>query len=196
MNQQTALATQADTHAAIELVTNSLTSEHSKRAYSKALSDFFKWREANGNPPFTKATAQIYKQTLTGSPASINLRMSAIRKLALEASDNGLLDAQIASSVLHVSGVSSHGVRAGNWLTKQQAQKILTSPQLTDDEGKAILKSYRDRAILAVMIGSGLRRSEVAKLSFDHIQQRDGRWVIVDMIGKGNHVRSVPIAHL
>jgi site-specific recombinase XerD len=67
-------------------------------------------------------------------------------------------------------------------------------PQLIDEHGKAILKSYRDRAILAVMIGSGLRRSEVAKLSFDHIQQRDGRWVIVDMIGKGNHVRSVPIA--
>jgi integrase len=43
------------------------------------------------------------------------------------------------------------------------------------------------------MIGAGLRRSEVAALSFDHIQQRDSRWVIVDMIGKGNRVRSVPI---
>jgi len=44
-----------------------------------------------------------------------------------------------------------------------------------------------------VMIGAGLRRSEVANLTFDHVQQRDSRWVIVDMIGKGNHVRTVPI---
>jgi integrase len=69
----------------------------------------------------------------------------------------------------------------------------LTAPQLTEQDGKADLKAYRDRAILAAMIGAGLRRSEAAALTFDHIQQRDGRWVIVDIIGKGNHVRSVPI---
>ena len=87
MNQQTALATHTETHATIELVTNSLTSEHSKRAYAKALTDFFKWREENDNPPLTKATIQQYKHTLTGSTASIILKMSAIRKLAQEASD-------------------------------------------------------------------------------------------------------------
>jgi site-specific recombinase XerD len=173
--------------AAIELVTHSLTSEHSKRAYAKALTDFFKWREENGNPPVTKATVQRYKQTLTGSPASINLTMSAIRKLALETSDNGLLDPQIANGVKHVSGVSSHGVRSGNWLTKQQAQQLLTTPNIET------LKGLRDRAILAVMIGAGLRRSEVSALRFAHIQQRDGRWAIVDIVGKGKHVRTVPI---
>src|SRR5512138_883896 len=104
--------------AAIELVTNSLTSEHSKRAYSKALTDFFAWLEAN-RKPFVKATIQEYRQTLTGSPASINLKMSAIRKLAQEAADNGLLDQTVANGIQHISGVSSHGVRAGNWLTKQ-----------------------------------------------------------------------------
>ncbi len=90
-------------------------------------------------------------------------------------------------------GVTSHGVRSGNWLTKNQAQKILTAPQLADDEGKALLKGYRDREILAVMIGGGLRRSEVAALTLDHIQQRDSRWVIVDIVGKGNRVRTVPV---
>jgi integrase/recombinase XerD len=172
---------------AIELVTNSLTSEHSKRAYAKALRDFFAWREQNGNPPVNKATVQEYKQTLTGSPASINLKMSAIRKLATEAADNGLIDQTIANGIGRVKGVTSHGVRAGNWLTREQAQALLTTP----DTGT--LKGLRDRAILAVMIGGGLRRSEVAELTFDHIQQRDGRWVIVDLVGKGNRVRSVPI---
>jgi site-specific recombinase XerD len=182
-----AIIPQDDPQAVIELVTNSLTSEHSKRAYSKALTDFFAWRTENGNPPVNKATVQQYKQSLTGSPASINLRMSAIRKLATEAADNGILEQSIANGIGRVKGVSSHGVRAGNWLTKQQAQELL----LTPDTGT--LKGLRDRAILAVMIGAGLRRSEVAKLTFDHIQQRDGRWVIVDLTGKGNRVRSVPI---
>ncbi len=186
MNSQTALTTHAGTTAAIALVTNSLTSEHSKRAYSRALTDFLAWLEES-RKPFTKATIQEYRQTLTGSPASINLKLSAIRKLAQEAADNGLLDATIANGVSRVSGVTSHGVRSGNWLTKAQAQQILTAPNVET------LKGLRDRAVLAVMIGAGLRRSEVAALSFEHIQQRDSRWLIVDITGKGNRVRSVPI---
>lgn len=186
MSTETTLISYADNRAAIELVTNSLTSEHSKRAYSKALIDFLGWMQAN-QKPFTKATIQEYKQSLTGSPASINLKMSAIRKLATEAADNGLIDQQIANGVNRVSGVTAHGVRAGNWLTKQQAQDIILAPNVLT------LKGLRDRALLAVMIGGGLRRSEVAALTFDHIQQRDSRWVIVDIIGKGNRVRSVPI---
>lgn len=186
MRTQTTLSKYSNTRAAIELVTNGLTSEHSKRAYSKALTDFLAWTETHKRP-FNKATIQEYKQTLTGSPASINLKMSAIRKLATEAADNGLLDQSIAGGISRVRGVASHGVRAGNWLTKQQAQKIILAPNVLT------LKGLRDRAILAVMIGGGLRRSEVASLAFDHIQQRDSRWVIVDLIGKGNRVRSVPI---
>jgi integrase len=178
------------TAAVIELVTNALTSDHSKRAYTRALVDFLAWR---GDRPMTKALVNEYRNTLTGSPARVNLIMSAIRKLASEAADNGLLDQQTANSIKAAPGVKAHGTRAGNWLTKHEAQALLTAPQLVDDDGKADPKAYRDRAILAAMIGAGLRRSEAAALTFDHIQQRDGRWVIVDIIGKGNHVRSVPI---
>ena len=49
MDPQTAIISQADS-AAIELVTNSLTSDHSKRAYSKALTDFLGWLEVNRKP--------------------------------------------------------------------------------------------------------------------------------------------------
>jgi len=47
--------------------------------------------------------------------------------------------------------------------------------------------------LLAVLIGCGLRCRETVNLSVGHIQQRDGRWVIVDLIGKGRRVRSVPM---
>src|SRR5262245_43451944 len=51
----------------------------------------------------------------------------------------------------------------------------------------------RDRAILGLLIGCGLRRDELANLTFGHLQQRDGRWVIVDIVGKGRRVRTVPV---
>jgi integrase len=54
-------------------------------------------------------------------------------------------------------------------------------------------KGLRDRAILAVLLGRGLRRSDVAALTFGHIQQRDGRWCIVDLVGKHHGVRTVPM---
>jgi len=129
-----------------------------------------------------------YKVELQGkgyAPATINQKLSAIRKLALEAADNGLMDDQLANGVARIRGVKSGGVRTGNWLTLEQAQKLLRTPDITT------LKGLRDRAILAVMLGGGLRRSEVANLTFEHIQQREGRWVIVDLVGKRNKVRSV-----
>jgi len=56
------------------------------------------------------------------------------------------------------------------------------------------LKGMRDRAILAVMVGGGLQRAEVARLVWGDIQMREARWVIVDLVGKGNRVRTVPIS--
>src|SRR6185369_1973767 len=54
-------------------------------------------------------------------------------------------------------------------------------------------RGLRDRAILAVLLGCGLRRSEVAALTFAHVQQRDGRWCIVDLVGKHGRVRTAPM---
>jgi len=55
------------------------------------------------------------------------------------------------------------------------------------------LKGLRDQAILAALLGCGLRRSELAALTFSHLQQRDGRWCVVDLVGKHGRVRTVPM---
>jgi site-specific recombinase XerD len=180
----------AELEKVIKLATDGLTSAHSRRAYEKALTDFMAWYSATGKPGLTKAVVQEYKTVLQSSGLSsstINVRMSAIRKLAQEAADNGLIDQSHANGVGRVKGVKSSGVRAGNWLTHDQAQALINLPNLET------LKGLRDRAILSVMIGAGLRRSEVAALDFAHIQQREGRWVIVDLVGKGNRVRTIPM---
>jgi integrase len=121
------------------------------------------------------------------SAATINQRLSAIRKLAEEAADNGALDAQIANGIRAIKGIRHDGRSTGNWLTTGDAQSLIDAP------GTDTLRGLRNRAILCVLIGCGLRRAEAANLAFDHIQQRDGRWVLVDLIGKGNKLRSVPM---
>jgi len=174
----------------ISMVTDTLSSTHSKRAYEKSLMDFFTWHEIQGKPALDRMTVQKYKAALiqTGvSPSTVNLRLSAIRKLVNEASENGLLDFVEASSVSRINGVKNSGVRTGNWLTKNQAENIINSPDINT------LKGIRDKAILAILLGAGLRRSEIVELTFDHIQQREGRWVIVDLMGKGNRTRTIPI---
>lgn len=189
MNEH-AITTITNTERIVALVLDGLTSIHSRRAYKKALDDFLAWYQAQGRPGLTKATVQAYKVELQSkglAPASINQAMSAIRRLAAEAADNGLMDGQLASGIAKVRGVKSAGTRTGNWLTLPQAQELLNAPDTKT------LKGIRDRAILAVMLGCGLRRSEVAGLSWENVQQREGRWAIVDLIGKGNRVRTVPM---
>jgi site-specific recombinase XerD len=177
-------------NAAIRMVLDGLPSEHSRRAYKRALFDFFQWHRGVGRPQLNKAVVQRYAAELRESglsSSSINQRLSAIRKLAAEAADNGALDPQIAGGIRAVKGARREGRRTGNWLTREQAQAWLSAPD------PRTLRGVRDRALLATLIGCGLRRSEAASLTFNHIQQRDGRWVLVDLIGKRDKIRSVPM---
>jgi integrase len=113
--------------------------------------------------------------------------MSVIRKLAAEAADNGLLAPELAAGISRVRSAKSVGIRVGNWLSVREAQSLLNAPDATTVRGP------RDHAILAVLLGCGLRRSEVAALTFQHLQQRDSRWCIVDLVGKHGRVRTAPI---
>jgi site-specific recombinase XerD len=172
------------------LVLDSVSSPLTKTLYAKALDDFFAWCLENGSPAFNRAALQAHRTWLEAqdyAPSSINQRLAALRKLAREAAANGWLDAETAAGIDQVPGVKQQGTRTGNWLTKQQAAELLHAPDART------LKGVRDRAILAVLIGCALRRSELVALNVEHVQQRDGRWVLVDLRGKHGRIRSVPM---
>jgi integrase len=172
------------------LVLNSVSSLNSRRAYGMALDDFLAWYGRQPRLPLSKAVVQEYRAEMERSgraAATINLHLAAIRKLALEAADNGLLAPEMAAGIGRVKGVRRHGVRAGNWLTREQAAALLREPD------GATLRGKRDRAILGLLVGCGLRRAELVRLAVESLETRDGRWVIVDLVGKGNRVRTVPV---
>ncbi len=155
-------------------------SSNTKRLYRQALEEFLEWRDALGRPPLTKAHVHAYKAHLQGrglASSSINVKLSAVRRLIREAADNQLLDEQAAQSIARVKGVKTEGQRRGNWLDLKAAQRLLNAPD------SASLRGLRDRALLAVMLGAALRREEVANLTVEHLQQREARWVIVDLQG-------------
>jgi integrase/recombinase XerD len=175
--------------ALISVVTNRLQAETSRRGYRTALRQFLAWHRAAGGGALSRTLVQRYRVVLESrrlAPSTINQHLSAIRALADECGESGLLDPPTAAAIGRVKGVPVRGVRAGNWLTRDQAEKLLLAPPDT-------LMGLRDRAILALLIGCGLRRDELATLTFEHLQQRDGRWVLVDLVGKGRRVRTVPV---
>jgi site-specific recombinase XerD len=174
----------------IDLVIDGLPSENSRRAYSRALEEFFYWNQEQERTELNKAVIQRYVKFLRvrkQSSAAINQKLSAIRKLATEAEDNALIDSHIANGIRAVKGMPFRGRRTGNWLSRDDAQRWLNAPDIKTHKG------IRDRALLAVLIGCGLRRGEAALLSFRHLQQREGRWAIVDIVGKRDKMRTIPM---
>src|SRR5215467_3496515 len=190
MNELVLANRAASFHRLKALVLDSVSSPITRRVYNLGLDEFFTWYALEPRAGFTKATVAAWRVALEArklGAVSINVRITAVRKLAVEAADNGLLAPELANGITRVKGVPSKGVRLGNWLSVKQAQALLNAPDISTKKG------LRDRAILAVLLGCGLRRSEVAALTVGHIQQRDGRWCIVDLLGKHGRIRTVPM---
>ena len=173
----------------IALVLDSVTSPHSRRSYRTGLERFFAWAIV-GRAHFSKALVGAYRSHLLDqglSSATINLRLAPVRRLAREMADNGLLSPEVAAAIERVPGVARQGVRLGNWLTKEQANELLNAPDPRTLLGK------RDRAILALLVGCGLRRGEIVSLRIESLQQREARWVIPDLLGKGGRSRTITV---
>jgi integrase len=171
------------------MVLNSVASEHSKRNYAKALDEVFTLC-ANRSQGLSRALLMEYRAAMLEkklSASTVNVRLSAIRKLVGEALRNGILDAEQAAKMTDVPNLRQQGTRLGNWLTRDQAKELLAVPD------RSTIKGKRNYCILALLVGCALRRKELSTLTLDDIQLREGRWVIVDLVGKGGRVRTVAI---
>ena len=166
-----------------QMVLDTLPSPNSRRNYAKALDDLFVY---SAGRPLTRELLMAYRASIESLSAStINVRLSAVRKMVSEARRAGMLGAEEAANLTEVPNIRQKGTRLGNWLTKEQAKKLLAIPD------RQTLKGMRDYVILALLVGCALRRQELASLDVETIQLREGRWVLADLEGKGRRIRTV-----
>src|SRR6202163_3552797 len=120
------------------LVLDSVSSPITRRVYNLGLDEFIAWYGKEPRAGFTKATVSAWRVTLEArglGSVSINVRITAVRKLAVEAADNGLLAPELAAGIARVKGAKSKGVRVGNWLSLPQAQVLLNAPRASPQKG-------------------------------------------------------------
>ena len=171
-------------------VINSLTSKSGQRTYEHAINEFVDWYCSEPRLAFNRTVVlryRIYLEQRLLAPTTINLRLAAVRRVAYEAADSGLLSPELAAGIRRVKGVRRIGVRLGNWLTADQGRNLLLNAAGED------LRSKRNYAMLALLIGCGLRRGELLALTMRSVQLREEHWVIADLHGKAGHIRTVPI---
>ena len=171
-------------------VLNSLGSPASRRVYQYAIDQFIAWYCSEPRLAFNRIVVVRYRMHLESrglAANTINQQLAAVRRLAHEAADAGLLSPELAAGISRVKGVKQLGFRAGNWLSTEQSSAVLTHAC------GSTMRAKRDYAMLAMLLGCGFRRSELVGLEVDEIQMRQGHWAVVDLIGKGGHIRTVPI---
>jgi integrase len=171
-------------------VLNSLGSPASRRVYEYAINQFIAWYCSEPRLALNRIVVVRYRMHLESRGLAakiINQQLAAVRRLAHEAADSGLLSPELAAGISRVKGVKQLGFRSGNWLSTEQSSEVLK--HACGDS----MRAKRDYAMLAMLFGCGFRRSELVGLELDEVQMRQGHWAVVDLIGKGGHIRTVPI---
>jgi site-specific recombinase XerD len=150
-------------------VLNSLSSPNSRRNYRFAMEQFITWYCSEPRLALNRAVVlrfRLHLESLGLAAGTINQRLAAIRRLAYEAADSGLLSPELAAGIRRVKGVKQLGARVGNWLNLEQARLLL------DKANRENLRGMRDLAMISILLGCGLRRAELASLRKEDIQVR------------------------
>lgn len=159
----------------------SIPSPNTRRVYMSRLIQFIPVAEKFS---LTRDVVLGYVNTLREGQgeSAANQAISAIKLLVRELDERSLMDRTIAQSILSIRSHRAKGVRTGNWLSLDECRSLI-----------AAARTARDRALIAVMIGCGLRREEASQLTWGRIQVRFDRPVFSDIIGKGRKIRSIGI---
>jgi integrase len=170
-------------------VLHGVAAANSRRNYALALDELAAFC-AERQQPISRTLILEFRAAMLDrklGASTINVKLSAVRKLVNEAKRAGVIGAEEASQMADIPNIRQRGTRLGNWLTREQAKELLAVPD------RSTLKGKRDYVILGLLTGCALRRNELAMLDVETIQQREGRWVLADLEGKGRRIRTVAV---
>src|SRR5438105_11716869 len=121
----------ADLEHAKSAVLNSLASPESRRSYEFAIRNFVEWYCSEPRLALNRIVVTRYRMQLEQlrlAPSTINQRLAAVRRLAYEASDAGLLSPELAAGIRRVKGAKQLGIRRRNWLTAEEGRPVGNAP--------------------------------------------------------------------
>jgi integrase len=147
-----------DVEQAKTAVLNSLTSASGQRTYEHAIREFVAWYCSEPRLAFNRAVIPPLSDPPRAAPLRAGNHQPAARcgpPHRYEAADAGLLSPELAAGIRRVKGVRRLGVRLGNWLTPEQERRLVEPSMPSTPRG------LRDHAMVAMLIGCGLRRAEL-----------------------------------
>ena len=154
-------------------VLNSLGSPASRRVYEYAIDQFIAWYCSAPRLAFNRIVVfryRMYLESRSVAANTINRQLAAVRRLAHEAGDSGLLSPELAAGISRVKGMKQLGFPSGNWLSAGQSSEVLKYA------GGNSMRAKRYYAMLALLFGCGFRGSELVGLELAEIQMRQGHW--------------------
>ena len=173
----------------IDLALSGVNSQHTKRAYKRAITRYI--QSLGKEPCISRESVQAFIGTLLSANAgnvTVNQSLSAVKLFIRECNERKLVDDQTLASIERIKGKHIQNAKLGNWLDIPDIRQLL-------DTASRSKHPARDKALIACMVGCAMRREEVVNLTWDQWQMRNGRYVWVDVVGKGNKTRSIPAPH-
>jgi len=179
---------------ALEVLLGSLDSMSSRVAYKGAVTSFIRWYQQTGQADAYRgvlAWKAYMRDDLGLAAATINAKLSAVRRYFATAASLNLIDARMATAIQGIGNVASEGKRLATWLSKEKATELLNLPDVETPIGS------RDYAILSLLVGVALRRGELISLTwgqFEKVEDSGGVfWIIRDLRRKRNRTQSIPV---
>jgi len=173
-------------------------SESTVTAYVADLAAFSQWYLDHTDIPMEPAAVMSvdireFKEHLLADgykASSINRKLAALSTFFSWCHDSALVETDPTSTI---RGVRIQSAPAPRWLTRKEQKALIRELQVSlmlASTPIAELRVQRDRAMVALMMWSGLRRSEVANAEMAKLEM-NGRRGALRVIGKGQKERVV-----
>jgi site-specific recombinase XerD len=171
-------------------VINQKQNENTRQNYSSALSKFFSWYHKMGHSGLNREIIReyiLYMEQTGYAKSTISTNLSITKQLFNELWKSGVIDNDTYAKLKEIRIKGQKGQKIKTWLNHKEAQLLMKSIRNKNDA------AIRDKAILATMLGSGLRRFEVSELNCSQIGKVEQRWAFTNIKGKGERYRTVAI---
>ena len=171
-------------------IVNQKQNENTRQNYASALSKFLRWYKSgnySGLNPEVIREYLLYMEHRDYERSTVSTNLSILKQLFRELWKSEVIDNDTYTHLVEIKIRRQKGQRHKTWLEQDDVQKLIDN--LNSDK----ISIVRDRALIAVMTGCGLRRFEISDLQITQIKKIQGRWAFTDIKGKGDRYRTVAI---